>query len=182
MQLQVHAISEQSSPSLFVPEGPIPEPDRSEIVRVVTEDNFQLWGELVHPDPERYAMRRLPAGHWAHEHEENWMGWHESANHRDRPDTVVPALQKVTGWADDDTLLFMFNRWTTYKTTWGLFLRYWRHFLWMNDEPLLIRPGTGIFLCFGSTGDIGWGRRPVHEVESHLEWVPAEPPVPVAAP
>jgi hypothetical protein len=181
MQLRIHPISEKSSPRLYT-EGEIPELDRSQIARVYTEDNFLLWGELIHPDPERYAMRRLPAGHWAHEHDENWMDWVPCANDRSLPDTVVPALQKVTGWAEDDTLLFMFNRWTTYKTTWGVFLKYWRHFLWMNDEPLLIRPETGIFVCFGSTGDIGWGRRPVSEAEAHLEWVPTESPALVGTP
>ncbi|WP_407936162.1 DUF2947 family protein [Gemmata algarum] len=175
MRLRVHEISKATSPRLYVG-GPIPDSDRTGIVEVVTEDSSRLWAELVHSDPNLHGVACMPEGHWSQLNEESWMDWYESANHSDRPDTVVPALHRVTGWSESDTVLFLFNKWTIYKTTWGVFLRNWRAFLRMNDEPLIIRPGNNVYICFGSSGGIAWGYRPVHQAESQLEWVSAEPP------
>jgi hypothetical protein len=169
VRLRHSSITKANAGLLFT--EPIPLPDRDEVRVLVQDYAARLWSALVHPDPERFRLFKMPEGHWWRTNEQNWMGWHESANHPKFPDSVGPALQRVTGWADADLALYMPFPRIAYRVPWGVFLRQWRAFLWFNDEPLLLRPGSGIYICFGSPGDIGWGYRPVHEVEGQLEWV-----------
>lgn len=149
---------------------PIPESDRTRVTRINPLDAETLWSTIVHPDPEKFYVRRQ-LGHWTNESAENWMGWYESANDLTIPDDVSSKLKGIAKWSGTDEIFFMHNRWTTYRTSWSTFLRYWRQFLRMNNYPIILKPCDPMFFYFGSTGNIAWGWRPVHNVETTLEWI-----------
>ncbi len=135
-------------------------------------DAERLWATLVHPDPSMYSVRRQ-LGHWTNKSVENWIGWHDAANDPSAPDDVASKLRDVAKWSDTDRVVFMHNRRTMYLTPWATFLTHWRKFLMMNNYPIVVKLLDPKFFYFGSTGNLAWGWRPIHESERGLDWIPA---------
>jgi hypothetical protein len=163
-QLSEHDIYEMS---VF---NAIPIYDRDQILRLFPEDATNLWSALLHHDCTKHSVKQL-LGHWANRSVENWMGWHDSANDSSAPDVVSPKLFSIANWDLNSSILFVHKRIEVYKTSWKLFLKYWRDFLHMNDYPIIIKLNEPKFFYFGSTGNTAWGWRPIHSIESDIVWL-----------
>jgi len=130
---------------------PIKPADLPKIKPMNTTRANTLWDTFIskqvdHPD-------FFKKGDWAF----NTNAWHESANWEKDWDSdreeLPELLHNYITWDNNTVVYFCSARNHVIETTWGIFKRYWKNFLFMDDGTLLIgkkRKETVQFLSNGT--------------------------------
>lgn len=137
---------------------PLSDDDRAAIKPLVVDRARQLWGDMIsrqvdHPD-------FFSQGDWAFsldtwQDEGSWEGIWDS-NQAELPDGILEHLQ----W-DDNTVVFYCNdHKKIIETSWGVFKRCWKNFLFMDDGALLVGRRRQQVVQFLSNGRYRIGTRP----------------------
>jgi hypothetical protein len=74
-------------------------------------------------------------------------------------DAVAEFLRSLIHWPEAAETYFLWKRERAVQVPWGVFLRTWRAFLFDDEGPLLVRPGSPEFVCFPPRGPVGVGHR-----------------------
>jgi hypothetical protein len=142
----------------FDPGFPAP-PDSLGQIRPLTEDSAaKLWGDYINADA-RHPMD-LPDDSWPAQlmcapTVASWQcEWNEGQG------TVFAEwLKTMVPWKDPEPVIFTWSRSDSIETTWGVFCRCWRNFLFDDECPFLwslIEPHA---IGFTPRGEAHVGRR-----------------------
>lgn len=144
---------------------PIAEKDRAKIKPMVKDRAKVLWDsniskEVDHPD--FFSNKDWPGN------EASWSGsgiWEGTWNsdHDDLPEEILTHLD----WQDNTTVYFCCNRLYVIETTWAVFKRCWKNFLFMDDGSILIGKKRNEAVQFLSTGYYKLGNKQLVKAKSH---------------
>ena len=102
----------------------------------------------------------LGQGDWAND-ERTWVGrdrWQEAW---DRADNALPELlADHIGWEPNVVVYFCYKHDHVVETTWGVFQRAWKSFLFFDDGPLLVGKKRKEVAQFFEDGTMAVGSRP----------------------
>jgi Protein of unknown function (DUF2947) len=149
---------------------PLPEACRPALRPLTAEAANQLWREVI-ARRWRPLTRFLPSNHWSHQFTAvgpdwvtSWNSW--LSNKPDSPDPVRAFLTYSLSWGDSETIYFVLSGQSIFCLSWSIFLTHWHYFLHTDQDVLIVTPGRSQFVCFGETGLLGVGIRPL---SSHFD-------------
>ncbi len=144
---------------------PLPEACRAALRPLTEEAAIELWRVVV-ARRWRPLTRFLPNSHWSHQFTVtgpdwmvNWNAW--LSNEPDYSDPIRTFLTSTLSWGDDDPIYFVLSGQSILRLPWEMFLAYWHYFLHTDQDALLIAPTRSQSVCFGETGLLGVGTRPL---------------------
>jgi hypothetical protein len=84
-------------------------------------------------------------------------GWQYEWN-SDRPEPPI-LLKNTETWQENDIVYFMYMRESVIETTWAVFLRNWKCFLFDDEGPFLFNPRNSEIYQFGPSGKLLYGKK-----------------------
>ncbi len=79
----------------------------------------------------------------------------------DSDDNALPeALAECINWEGNTVVYFCYSSEHLIETTWDIFKRYWKNFLFLDDGPLLIGRKRKEVVQFKQNGSFSFGLRP----------------------
>ncbi|WP_261815323.1 DUF2947 domain-containing protein [Vibrio gallicus] len=153
------SINEYSRKWIFTHNSlPIPEQDLTMIKPMTQARSAEFWKESVSklsPDAERLSSKDWPAQSSSWKNTIDWMQcW--DADSADMPAEIVQHID----WQDDVTVYFCYEKYNVVQTSWGVFKRHWKNFLFFDDGPILLGRRRKQALWFKSDGKVMLGLRP----------------------
>lgn len=118
----------------------------------------QLWQTQISTQSEHYS--EFHKGDWAYD----TTTWLESADwqkrwesdENDLPELLATHLQ----WEDNTVVYFCYESDHVIETTWHLFKKYWKNFLFMDDGPILVARKRKQVAQFFDNGQVQIGLKP----------------------
>ena len=144
----------------FDPDLLLPDTLRSQIMPLEREAALAFWAEFVSAVPHERHPMALPARHWLDNRDLRGPNWQPSWNNPSDQDPIADFLQGRILWPDDAEVFFVWGHDYIVKTTWGIFLKAWRCFLFDDEGPFLISLGRPEFVQFGPGGSLAIGHKP----------------------
>ena len=144
--------------SFFHDAAPVPDADRARIRRLDDASSQSAWDTVVgHRIPATVAVR----DGWLSELSGSgepfvWRRAWNAADDRWAASNLLPRLP----WRDDASVLFIWRPTRSVRTTFDVFLRRWRAFLFDDEGPLLVSTDHPEVAWFWPTGAGRFGRRP----------------------
>jgi hypothetical protein len=146
---------------------PLPNCYRS-LLRPLTADGaIELWRDVV-TRRGRPVPRCLPPSHWSHQMSvvgpdwvTPWNAW--ISNRADSADPVRSFLVDTLSWDQGTVVYFIISGNTSFCLPWGAFISCWHYFLHTDQDALLVVQLSSQFVCFGETGLLGVGSRPLSQ-------------------
>jgi hypothetical protein len=137
---------------------PIPKEDLAQILPLTQAKSAEFWKmniSKVSPDSERFSSEDWPsnASNWSES--VGWMKEWES-DEIDLPELVKQHID----WQDDVTVYFCYEKYNVVQTTWSVFQRHWKNFLFFDDGPILVGRRRKQALWFKTDGQVKLGQRP----------------------
>ena len=139
-------------------EMPVPETDMAEIHPLTAAASEQLWRQQISKEAthaSHFMNDDWPArnGVWTDQGE--WQGpW-------DSDSAELPELMAThLSWEDNTQVFFCYSSVHVVQTTWQIFRKHWKNFLFFDDEPLLIARKRQQVVRFHSDGTFDIGIRP----------------------
>ncbi|MBD8512155.1 DUF2947 domain-containing protein [Photobacterium sp. 2_MG-2023] len=136
---------------------PVPAEDLVQIKPLSQARSATLWREHISsqsPDSDHFGK-----GDWAGE-DKNWT---ETVEWQAAWDDDEPALPEVLAdfldWEDNTPVYFCYEKYNLIETSWGVFKRNWKNFLFFDDGPLLIARKKTQAVWFHSNGTCKIGHR-----------------------
>lgn len=154
----------------FDPDLALPDTLRSQIMPLEREAAHELWTKFVSPVPHERHPMALPVGHWSDDRDRRCPNWQPSWNNPSDQDPIADFLKSRIQWPDDAEVFFVWGCEYIVKTSWGVFLRTWRSFLFDDEGPFLISLGRPEFVQFGPGGPLAIGRAPALSAASHTDY------------
>jgi len=136
---------------------PVSESDKKLIRPLTYESGTEIWNRYI-GENNRHPML-LDKADWA-TNEEIWSSdgtWHDEWN-SDIPG-IPRSLEASVNWADGEVVYFMYCRGSVIETTWAVFKRNWKCFLFEDEGPFLISKTGSEVIWFGPNGRYKVGKR-----------------------
>lgn len=137
---------------------PIGEPDLTKIKPMAKERANVLWDAFIsrqvdHPDFFKKGDWPFDKSNWAEQGK--WEGlW-------DSNDDALPALISThISWDNNTVVYYCSSRDNVIETTWAVFKRCWKNFLFMDDGSILIGKKRNECVQFTSNGYFNIGEKP----------------------
>ncbi|WP_027855872.1 DUF2947 domain-containing protein [Marinobacterium jannaschii] len=136
---------------------PLSEEDLAGIRPLTESRSNQLWGQQIsqyasHPD-------YFEKGDWP----ADGSVWQETGRWQEAWDSQEPQLPELLNdhieWEDNTVVWFCYESDHVIETTWGIFKRAWKNFLFMDDGPLLIGRRRKQTAQFFQNGNVKVGTR-----------------------
>ncbi|MGY5453249.1 DUF2947 domain-containing protein [Agarivorans sp. MS3-6] len=137
---------------------PISEDDTTAIKPMTEERAAVLWKDLVskqvdHPDFFKKGDWAFSLDTWSEQG--NWEDVWDSQQ-KSLPDELLEHLQ----WQDNTVVYYCNDQRSVIETTWDVFKRCWKNFLFMDDGALLIAKKRSEVAQFLSNGSYQLGHKP----------------------
>lgn len=137
---------------------PVSAEDLEQIKPMTEKRSAEVWAQNVSRE----------STHYSYFCKDDWAGkgntWTESAGWQgawDREDLALPdELAAFIDWDDNTVVYFCYSSEHVIQTTWAVFKRSWKNFLFMDDGPLLIGRKRKEVAQFFENGQFKLGRRP----------------------
>lgn len=137
---------------------PIPEADKAQIKPMTQAKSAEFWRDNISkqsPDAERMSSQDWPTNDANWLESIDWMDCWESDDEA-LPEGVLSHID----WQDDVTVYFCYEKYNVVQTTWAVFRRHWKNFLFFDDGPMLIGRRRKQALWFQTNGQVRLGSRP----------------------
>ncbi|WP_261872503.1 DUF2947 domain-containing protein [Vibrio rarus] len=137
---------------------PIPEQDLAAILPMSQGKSAQFWKDNVSkqsPDAERMSSQDWPTRDANWSNSVNWMSQWESDN-----EELPTEITEHIDWQDDVTVYFCYEKYNVVQTTWAIFKKHWKNFLFFDDGPILLGRRRKQALWFSTDGQVKLGNRP----------------------
>jgi len=137
---------------------PITEQDLGKIKPMAAERANVLWDTFIsrqvdHPD-------FFKKGDWPFD-KSNWLEQGKWEGVWDSNDESLPELiSNHLGWDNNTVVYYCTTRDNIIETTWAVFIRCWKNFLFMDDGPILIGKKRPQAVQFTSNGYFKIGNKP----------------------
>ena len=115
---------------------PVPQEDLAQIKPLSPARAAEIWNNLVSHQTDHPAFFRQ--GDWPNRNKtwqqtDNWQAAWE-ADAPEMPDFITTHCR----WDDNTVVYFCHERNHVLETTWAVFKRHWKNFLFMDDGPILL--------------------------------------------
>jgi len=137
---------------------PLNEKDLTKIKPMVKERANVLWDTFIsrqvdHPDFFKKGDWPFDQSNW--QDQGKWEGiW--DCNEESLPELITTAIT----WDNNTIVYYCSNRDNVIETTWAVFKRCWKNFLFMNDGCILIGKKRKESMQFNSNGNFKIGNKP----------------------
>lgn len=119
---------------------PVPEQDLALILPLTPQASLQYWRQHV-------SKEATHAEHFLHD---DWAAqknvWQQSASWQSEWDRDAPDLPELLAvhcsWDDNTVVYFCYHCENVVQTTWAIYRRHWKNFLFFDDEPILMAKKT----------------------------------------
>lgn len=118
----------------------------------------QLWAHLI--STQCNFTDQFSKGDWAH-NQNNWpqqANWQQAWDDDDSPELPEEVLAHLT-WDENSKVYFCYEKFNIIETTWGVFKRNWKNFLFYDDGAILISAKRKEALSFQQNGVVLIGQR-----------------------
>jgi len=137
---------------------PINEKDLTKIKPMLKERANVLWDTFIsrqvdHPDFFKKGDWPFDQSNW--QDQGKWEGIWDS-NEESLPELITTAIT----WDNNTIVYYCSNRDNVIETTWAVFKRCWKNFLFMNDGCILIGKKRKESMQFNSNGNFKIGNKP----------------------
>ncbi|MBR9726740.1 DUF2947 domain-containing protein [Shewanella intestini] len=136
---------------------PVTDQDKQAIKPLSDKSAMEVWNKWISNKSSRAEL--FTKGDWAAKESawtvtEHWQAaW--DANENAMPDVVGEHID----WEEDTCVYFCYEKYQVIETTWGVFVRNWKSFLFFDDGPILMAPGKKQTIMFEQTGQFKLGTR-----------------------
>jgi len=139
-------------------ELPVPAEDLALIRPLAEPVANQIWSEWV--SKENLHPEDLGQGDWAGQgnswsEPERWQERWESEK-TEMPEAILEHLQ----WEDNTVVFFCYEADHVIETTWAVFRRHWKNFLFFDNGPMLMGRKRKQVVQFNETGNFRLAERP----------------------
>ena len=137
---------------------PISESDLLKIKPMIAERASVLWDTFIsrqvdHPDS-------FKKGDWPFD-KNNWIDQAKWETLWDSDDMALPELiEKHLNWDQNTVVYYCTTRQNVIETSWGVFKRCWKNFLFMDDGCILVGKKRKESVQFNSNGTFKVGTKP----------------------
>ena len=136
---------------------PVNDDDKSRILPLTEKSAMEVWNKWISNKSSRAEF--FTKGDWAAKatawtKTEHWQtAW-------DSEDNALPeTLAELIQWPLDTQVFFCYEKYQVIETSWDVFVRNWKCFLFFDDGPLLISPTQKQAVTFEQSGDYKLGVR-----------------------
>lgn len=136
---------------------PIDLDDRDDIKPMIAERSSQLWRENVSKDSP--TADHFGKGDWAAA-PSMWKQEIPWQSHWDEEEALPLSFLEHFPWEDNHRVYFCYDKNNIIETSWGLFKKYWKNFLFYDDKPLLLGRKRKEVAMFEQSGVVKLGKRP----------------------
>jgi hypothetical protein len=139
------------------PDAPITDTDLALIKPLSEQYAEQIWSQLVsdqanHPD-------HFAKGDWAFS-DSTWLEQGPWQDEWEKDGTTLPALiQDNLDWDLNTVVYFCYDSERVVETSWDVFRRSWKNFLFYDDGPVLVGKRRKEVLQFLGDGQVRFGRK-----------------------
>ncbi|WP_028771661.1 DUF2947 domain-containing protein [Shewanella waksmanii] len=136
---------------------PVSEADKALIKPLDQKSSMEVWNKWISNRSSR--TEQFTKGDWAAKGD----AWSETDHWQsawDSEDSSMPEiLQLHFDWLEEAPVYFCYEKYQVIETTWGVFARNWKCFLFFDDGPLLISPKKKQAAIFHQSGQYQVGSR-----------------------
>ena len=138
-------------------EIPVSDDDKNEIKPLTEKSAMLIWNKLISNKSIRPDL--ISKGDWA-ARSNSWKkeGLWQSAWDCDEPQLPEPIPESIE-WNDDVIVYFCYEKYQVIETTWEVFKRNWKCFLFFDDGPLLVSAQEKQAIWFQQNGEFQLGIR-----------------------
>lgn len=137
---------------------PISAADIVEIKPMSTQRANDLWRDLISDEcayPCDFTNDDWPGKTATWQDKAAWQGCWDSDDN-ELPELLATYIQ----WQENTTVYFCYSRYDIVETSWGVFKRCWKNFLFFDDGPLLLARKRKEVVQFDSAGFFSVGIKP----------------------
>ncbi len=136
---------------------PVDNEDKQGILPLTEKAAMMVWNKWISNKSSR--AEQFAKGDWPAKGD----AWEETDYWQSAWDSEDPALPTILGefidWSEDTQVFFCYEKYQIIETTWGIFKRNWKCFLFFDDGPLLIAPKKKQAAFFQQSGQYQVGHR-----------------------
>ncbi|GGI67793.1 DUF2947 domain-containing protein [Shewanella gelidii] len=136
---------------------PVSDEDKSQIFPLTEKASMQIWNQWISNKCSR--PDQFSKGDWA----AKGNTWQQTDHWQSAWDSEDPALPTVIAefiqWQPQAKVYFCYDKYQVIETTWQVFERNWKCFLFFDDGPLLIAPKQKQAAWFDQKGQYQVGTR-----------------------
>ncbi|WP_406802720.1 DUF2947 domain-containing protein [Alkalimarinus alittae] len=137
---------------------PVSAEDLAQIKPLSESSAYQLWRQRISKEadlPTEWESGDWAANENAWQHKEIWQkAWDSSSP--DLPELITEHID----WADNVTVFFCYESSKIIETSWAVFKRNWKNFLFFDDGPILIARKKKQAVQFFQNGAFAVGEMP----------------------
>ncbi len=136
---------------------PLTAEDLAAIRPLTATRSEQLWSQLVSPlasHPDYFEAGDWPADARVWQETGRWQeAWDSTSSE------LPPLVQQFIAWEDNTVVYFCYESEHVIETTWAVFKRSWKNFLFLDDGPLLLGRRRKQVVQFFQNGNLKVGER-----------------------
>lgn len=136
---------------------PIDPADRDAIKPMSALRSGQIWHEYVSresPTADHFSKGDWQVASGAWQQKIPWQG------HWEADEDLPEMFTQFFAWEDNHRIYFCYDKSNIVESTWGMFKKYWKNFLFYDDNPLLVGRKRKEVAMFEQSGAVKLGKRP----------------------
>ncbi|WP_282166735.1 DUF2947 domain-containing protein [Shewanella japonica] len=136
---------------------PVLDTDKALIKPLTDKSAMTVWNQWISNKCNRAEL--FSKGDWAAKQDawkqtEHWQSaWDSDDN------SLLEPIAEFIDWDDDTQVFFCYEKYQIIETTWAVFARNWKAFLFFDDGPILIAPKKKQAIMFEQNGQYKLGMR-----------------------
>ncbi|MCL1125054.1 DUF2947 domain-containing protein [Shewanella surugensis] len=136
---------------------PVSEKDKGHIHPLTQKSAMLVWNKWISNKSSR--SEQFDNGDWAAK-QDAWKNMDHWQSAWDSEAAELPELlTHFIDWPDNAIVYFCYDKYQVIETTWEVFVRNWKCFLFFDDGPLLISPKQKQAVLFHQNGQYQVGHR-----------------------
>ncbi len=137
---------------------PVAPEDKAQIKPMTAERSLQLWRAQVSDKSLDHSF--FQKDDWAG-NSKSWLEQEDWQKAWERAGNELPELlEQHFQWEDNTVVYFCYDSENVIETTWGVYCRCWKNFLFFDDGPLLIGKKRKQVAQFFDNGQVRIGLKP----------------------
>ncbi|WP_299495037.1 DUF2947 domain-containing protein [uncultured Shewanella sp.] len=136
---------------------PVSEEDKNKIQPLDQKSAMQVWNQWISNKSTR--SEQFAKGDWGAKQD----AWKETDHWQSAWDSEIPTLPDTLAdfidWPSNAIVYFCYDKYQVIQTTWEVFVRNWKCFLFFDDGPLLVSPKRKQAVLFHQNGQYQVGHR-----------------------
>ncbi len=137
---------------------PIEESTLKLIKPLAEKSSDQLWHQLISKNvnhPDLFLKEDWPKRESTWQHQSNWQAaWEADKNN------LPKIIQESFDWDKNTVVYFCYHADNIIETTWDVFVKHWKNFLFLDNGPILLAKRRQQVLQFFDTGEFKIGLKP----------------------